>query len=299
MRRLHTGRLETHANLTLNLGLRYEVSLPFLDKRDRMGVFDIGAIPHKPVLIPAGSNGDDRYNRAMFGTDKNNFMPRVGLAYKLGARTVLRSGYGIFYSLYGAAWRRRVADRQSAGCLRRDDTSSPTVPALTLAQGPPPGALDDRQSDRRSLCLDRAQADYPIFAAMELQYPAGTQEGRDARARVFRHQGHSHRAEVRRQFLASRTGQYRSEAAVPVGRDSGHRDRDFAFGAIYGYHFNGNSIYHALLAKFEKRFSGASPCWSPSPCRRRSATLRRVGARRHYRLRIPGHSQPARGAVGG
>src|SRR5262249_5596102 len=27
-------------------------------------------------------------------------------------------------------------------------------------------------------------------------------------------------------------------------------------GAIHGYHFNGNSIYHALLTKLEKRFSG-------------------------------------------
>jgi hypothetical protein len=42
------------------------------------------------VLITAGSKGSDRYNRAMFATDKNNFMPRFGFAYKLGPKTVVR-----------------------------------------------------------------------------------------------------------------------------------------------------------------------------------------------------------------
>ena len=128
-------------NLTLNLGVRYEVVLPFIDQHDRMGIFDDWTDPNKPVLIPAGSLGSDRYNRAMFATDKNNFMPRAGFAYKLGPRTVIRSGYGIFYSYlepYGDA---EYLIGNPPGAFGVVISSSPTVPALLLAQGPAPGAL--------------------------------------------------------------------------------------------------------------------------------------------------------------
>ena len=63
--------------LTVNLGMRYELVLPFLDKYDRIGIFDNYTNPETPRLIYGGAEGQDRYNRAMFATDKNNFMPRV------------------------------------------------------------------------------------------------------------------------------------------------------------------------------------------------------------------------------
>jgi hypothetical protein len=39
--------------------------------------------------------------RSPFDTEKNNFMPRIGLAYQLTAKTVLRGGYGIYYDTIG------------------------------------------------------------------------------------------------------------------------------------------------------------------------------------------------------
>src|SRR5205085_5044929 len=41
-------------NLSLNLGLRYEIVLPFIEKRDKMGDFDDWTNPANPVLIHAG-----------------------------------------------------------------------------------------------------------------------------------------------------------------------------------------------------------------------------------------------------
>ncbi len=128
-------------NLTLNLGVRYEIVLPFEDTHNRMGVFDDWTNPNSPVLIHAGSLGSGRYDRAMIATDFNNFMPRVGLAYKLGAKTVIRSGYGVFYSYlepYGdAEW--LIGNPPDAFGVTI--TSSPTAPALILSNGPLPGAL--------------------------------------------------------------------------------------------------------------------------------------------------------------
>src|SRR5204862_1100875 len=49
-------------------------------------------------LTYAGVNGNPR---GYWQADKTDFMPRVGLAYQLLARTTLRGGYGIFFDTVG------------------------------------------------------------------------------------------------------------------------------------------------------------------------------------------------------
>jgi hypothetical protein len=49
-------------------------------------------------LTFAGVNGNPR---GLWDTDRNNFMPRVGLAYAVNAKTVVRGGFGIFYDQLG------------------------------------------------------------------------------------------------------------------------------------------------------------------------------------------------------
>jgi hypothetical protein len=67
-------------NLTLNLGMRYEVQL----------------IP-QPTQ-PNTSTPLTTLYTSRINIDKNNFAPRIGLAWELGNGTVLRAGYGIFYA---------------------------------------------------------------------------------------------------------------------------------------------------------------------------------------------------------
>ena len=80
-------------NLTLSAGLRYEYTSPPVDADDRANVYD----PATRSLIQVGTNG---VPRAAYEADKNNLAPRVGLAWTPTAdgRTVLRGGYGIYYS---------------------------------------------------------------------------------------------------------------------------------------------------------------------------------------------------------
>ncbi|MFB3921937.1 MAG: carboxypeptidase regulatory-like domain-containing protein [Terriglobia bacterium] len=81
-------------NLTLNLGLRYEVVSPV---NGRIGNFDLA----KAMVVNAeGPNG---VPHAGVQYDKNNFGPRIGLAWSpfSGKRTVVRSAFGIFYSQEG------------------------------------------------------------------------------------------------------------------------------------------------------------------------------------------------------
>lgn len=82
--------LRIRPNLTLTYGLRYEFNSPPVDVNDRANVFNIAT----RTLVPVGSNG---IPRAGFEADRNNFAPRVGLAWSLGNDTVVRTGYGVYY----------------------------------------------------------------------------------------------------------------------------------------------------------------------------------------------------------
>jgi hypothetical protein len=47
------------------------------------------------ALLLAGQNGA---SASLIRTDKNNFAPRVGLAYQIDSKTVVRAGGGVFYN---------------------------------------------------------------------------------------------------------------------------------------------------------------------------------------------------------
>ncbi|HXG64488.1 MAG TPA: TonB-dependent receptor, partial [Blastocatellia bacterium] len=83
--------------LTLNLGLRYDFATWPYEGANRMANLD----PATGQLIFAsdGSLAD----RTLIKTDKNNFAPRIGIAYQLDEKTVLRTGYGRFYQLFERA----------------------------------------------------------------------------------------------------------------------------------------------------------------------------------------------------
>jgi hypothetical protein len=78
-----------HKNLTLNLGLRYEVTAP---ANGRVGNFDLNRV------IVVTSYGSNAVSHAGVKFDYSNWAPRVGLAWSLPRNTVVRSAFGIFYS---------------------------------------------------------------------------------------------------------------------------------------------------------------------------------------------------------
>jgi hypothetical protein len=79
-------------NLTLNLGLRWDVYTPYYEENDRMANFD----PVNNRVVVAGQGG---VPRSTLDTDMDNFGPRIGFNYLINDRTAVRGGYGIFYSL--------------------------------------------------------------------------------------------------------------------------------------------------------------------------------------------------------
>ena len=77
--------------LTLNVGARYEYATPQWEADNLLSNFD----PAGLKLIQAGGGGI--YGRALVKPDRNNWAPRIGLAYNLMKKTVIRSGYGVSY----------------------------------------------------------------------------------------------------------------------------------------------------------------------------------------------------------
>ena len=92
------------ANLTLNLGLRYELPTPWVDKFDRINtvVPDASVRSQKIPTAPPGMLFPGDLPRGLYNTDKNNFAPRFGFAWDVSGdgRTAVRAAYGIFYDTF-------------------------------------------------------------------------------------------------------------------------------------------------------------------------------------------------------
>jgi hypothetical protein len=87
--------------LTLNVGARYELPVPATERYNRISWFDPNAA--SPITVPGlpalkgGLVFGGPSNRHEFDTPKKNISPRIGLAWQIEPKTVLRAGYGIFY----------------------------------------------------------------------------------------------------------------------------------------------------------------------------------------------------------
>ncbi len=84
--------------LTLNLGLRWEYTTPYAEKFGQIGYIDWNAI--EPVTGLKGNFKLTKPGEYQSDPNKKNFSPRLGLAYQLNPKTVIRSGAAIFYATY-------------------------------------------------------------------------------------------------------------------------------------------------------------------------------------------------------
>ena len=239
--------------LTLNMGVRYEFLQPWVDNKNRLGVFDITTDPNNPELFFA--TGDTSFTRAGYRSDKNNFMPRFGFAYKLTPKTVIRSGYGIFYAYmepYGDA---QYLIGNPPNAYGVDLRSGANDPAVLLKDGPAAGSLELENatgltfsSYNREPSLSNAQQ-WNFNIQHELGsnwlFETGYSGSRGVHL-LRRYDGN---------FSPPGPGNINAKRRYSSARIPG-LDREISpLGEVIFYNPDGNSFYHALVSKIEKRFS--------------------------------------------
>jgi Carboxypeptidase regulatory-like domain len=116
------------SKLTLNVGIRYEIVTPFTEEHDRLG-----------SLVPAlhnvfAVNTPQLPGHSVTNTNFLDFAPRFGFAYSLTPKTIIRSGYGIFYAFSGIASGRLMdATTPVAGALSiTNNTTATDLSTVTL-----------------------------------------------------------------------------------------------------------------------------------------------------------------------
>jgi len=240
---------------TLNLGARYEVALPWVDRQDRLGIFDIDTDPRNPKLLLAGmpEAGNGRMRRSLVAADTNNIMPRVGLVYKLAPKTVLRAGFGMFYGYMEPTGDAQYLIGNPPFAWEVNQSSSPARPVFQLSEGPGPLSLESATALTFSSFERRPPREYSMQWNLNLQrefagswlLEVGYAGARGVHLQV-RHEGN---------FSPPGPGRlddkrpYR-QAAIP-----GTGIIASPLGPVVYHHFSGNVTYHALISRVEKRFS--------------------------------------------
>ncbi|MBM3737307.1 MAG: TonB-dependent receptor [Acidobacteria bacterium] len=161
-------------NLSVNLGVQYVLATRPVDRLDRLGAFDFQTALTRPdatnflfAYIWAGKNpltgdGPNAERSLLLAGDHNNFAPRIGIAWSVTPKTVVRTGFGMYYDYNTSLVQnsvRLVAGSYPYGRAQRVSAQNmlqvgPLNPAITLANPyipPGPVPADPAQTISRYL----------------------------------------------------------------------------------------------------------------------------------------------------
>jgi len=152
--------------LTLTYGLRWDVWFPdYSLNAGQGGRYDVTT---NTVLIP-GVGGISKSGNAQ--TQWKNFSPRIGIAYAINSKTVIRTGFGRGYSqgVFGWTFNNIAADIYPSIVNQNIQQSSPYQPVFPLTTAPPPIVYPAIPSNGRLLLPGGVSTSY-IPANLKMPY---------------------------------------------------------------------------------------------------------------------------------
>jgi hypothetical protein len=126
-------------NLTFNLGLRYEYVTPFIELNHQLVNLDVASDFSAVAPVLPGQIGPitgKRFPDGLVNPDRNNFAPRLGVAWKPFSKTVVRAGYGINYNIGQYGLMASQLGFQPPFAVAQTNPA-PTTTSLTLQDGFP------------------------------------------------------------------------------------------------------------------------------------------------------------------
>jgi len=239
--------------LTLNIGVRFELNQHWVEKDNLFSMYDIDTDPNNPQWVFPKSGGS-RFDRALIEDDAK-FVPRFGFAYKLFSNTVLRGGYGIFVANYEGTGGGQYLETNPPFHMKvRMSTDSKNI-TLRLQDGMPAGILTPEKA--RSLSFSTFERHPTLPLSQQWNFNIQQQFGRDWVWEIG-YYGTKTNHMVRRL-----DGNY-----APPGPGNIDNNRRYTsavwpgtnivvgpLGSFNSHFYNGNSLFHSLQTKIEKRFS--------------------------------------------
>lgn len=238
--------------LTVNLGMRYEFATPPRERDLKWANFDVAS--GKFITASKGSLREE----ALIAPDRNDFAPRIGFAYSVTPKTVVRTGYGVFYN--------------HANRLGREGLLGFNVPFIILADSNIAGSGVLRSADAIFRLQDGIPAGFVDISRVNLSTVARKAQDPNQRSPYVQQYNFGIQREIMRNLsvdlayvgnhgvklpsfrnLNPNTHSFNSQGLVVVG------PRELAplgfQGDIQILENLGRSNYNSLQAKVDKRFS--------------------------------------------
>ena len=254
--------------LTMNLGLRYELNPPYVETRDGIANFNLGTCRgcDDGYIHVAGLNGDDHFNRALMTTDKTNFAPRLGMAYRLREKTVLRMAYGMYYGNMSNTGGGEFMETMPPFHIKSSLVTGRVDPFLRHSEGLPPGTISPRNARGVEMSSFEFDPQWPLAQNwnVNLQFSLPGDSlweigyfGNKMNHMIGRYDENlprpgpgspnSRRPWSRTEIPASCRGDLCFEGTEPGGF--------ITLGRMNRHAFRENTLYHGLQTKLEKRYS--------------------------------------------
>jgi len=248
-------------DFTLNIGFRYEVNQHMREVGNRLSTIDLSvpggrfviasdeegnispeAVPLLDLIpIPWVTSHEIGWDRSLLRRTKLRFAPRFGLAWSLGdeARTVVRGGYGIFLNQWAYSVQTAFTRNLPFFLLKRVDIPSdqltPDLPTADILTAPATGSIGGSIMDHEY------RAEYTQTWSLGIQHELAPNLAVEA----F--------------YMGSRTvgadnSTIRNVPEPGPGPIDARREVPELAG-IRAIRWDGNSIYHALVLKADRRFA--------------------------------------------